>query len=175
MREWLQRNQGLATVIAVVILVIALAMVFMGGGGSAIGGTYYYDLNTNELFTSKEGKVPPFETASGSTAEGEPAGVEAVVYACSEEECGEVTVENIGYLTKYTPKGLELVEQLNSLPLDDRETRQQLAQQIEFNRVARLPGESEWVSTMHPKILGILRTLQNGPCRGRVPVRCQPQ
>lgn len=177
MREWLQKNQGMATVIAVVILIVALALVFMGGGddGGTIGGTYYYDLNTNELFTSNEIKVPPFETESGSTPQGEPAGVEAIVYACSEEECAAVTTENIGYLLKFTVQGLQIADQLDTVPLEDRERRQQLAQAMEYSKLARLPGETEWLPIQHPKIGEVRKNLQRGRCGGHMPVMCNPQ
>lgn len=40
---------------------------------------WYYDLNTRELFAARAGQTPPIEAPSGPTAEGEQAGVRAVV------------------------------------------------------------------------------------------------
>lgn len=176
MREWLQQHQGMATAIAVVVLVVALALVFLRGGGDVGAGSaaYYYDLNTNELFVSRQAGYAPFPTASGPAPDGEPAGVTAMVYGCSEEDCTNPTVEHIAYLLKYTPRGLELADEMDTLGPEDVERRTQLDIEILMNQVARLPGETEWVPITHPKITGIVQEIRRGRCRGSMPVLCSP-
>lgn len=176
MREWLQQHQGMATAIAVVVLVVALALVFLrdGGGVTAAGAAFCYDLNTNELFVGHHVGYPPFPTSSGPTPDGEPAGVTAMVYGCSEDECANPTVGHVAYLLKYTPRGIELVQEVDTLDASDIERRTRLDMEILMNQVARLPGETEWVPISHPKITNAVQDLQNGRCRGSQPVLCTP-
>ena len=46
---------------------------------------WFYDLNTEELFTAEKGLTPPIEAPSGPLANGEPAGVRAYVLTYVDE------------------------------------------------------------------------------------------
>lgn len=119
-RDWMNNNSALVTILAVVVLVISLGVIIMqtrapGAGGRTID-LYYYDLNTGKLFVGKSDEIPPIEAPSGpyQNAPGNlPAGVRAHVYACG--ECPDVTNMTaeeaqqagvtIAYLEMYTPEG----------------------------------------------------------------------
>lgn len=79
LREYLDQHSSTVTILAVVLLVIALGIVVMtsrglGGGGGEVVEFYYYDLDTGELFAS---------TAADTGTEG----VRAYVMSCG--ECGD--------------------------------------------------------------------------------------
>jgi hypothetical protein len=175
MREWLQQNQGMATAIAVVILVVALALVFLRGGGEVAGaGTYYYDLNTNQLFVSREARYAPFDTPSGPTPDGQPAGVEAMVYGCDQADCAEPAVEHVAYVVKHTPRGLQLIEEIAALAPDEHDRRLQLDMELMTQKLARRLNDTEWVSAGDPRITGVVREIRHQRCGGRQPVLCNP-
>ena len=125
-REWMNNNPAMVTIGAVLVLVICLVLIIVQlSGGGAAGGEreiYYYDLNTEKLFTASNRTNPPIETDSGAY-EGEPAGVQATVFACG--QCDQdytgmtaAQVEQndaaIGYLEKFTPEAKEVIEDESS-------------------------------------------------------------
>ena len=87
--------------------VLAIGMVLIvtrGGSGLPTGDepTYFYDVETGELFIASGNQVPPIQSPAGNEA------VRANVYtcgACTEEE------RFVGYYEKYTPEAKKTLEQ----------------------------------------------------------------
>ena len=114
LRSWINNNSGLATILAVIILVAALVYLFVSSSGRRVkraDAQWFYDLKTGELFETSLGEYPPIDTQSG---EGQ--GVKAMVYACT-DDC-ELD-RQIAWLEKYTP---EAKTQLLNLDAERAET-----------------------------------------------------
>lgn len=94
LREWMNRNQTMATLIVVGILVVAMGVIAMqmrspGAGRAPV--VYFWDMDRGEAFTARRA-VPPIEAPSGGE------GVWAHLFTC-----GECTPDEwFGYLEKYT-------------------------------------------------------------------------
>jgi hypothetical protein len=107
-RSWLNRHAGLATIIAVVVLIasICFLLYMKSGSGNDAEDVYYFDLGStasnplDRLFISRS-KMPPIVAPSGASVDGRPAGVRAWVFACG--SCAEGTPRFIGYLTTSNP------------------------------------------------------------------------
>jgi len=88
LRDYMNNNSSVVTILAVVVLVIALGIIVMTSKGpgrnSYIVDIYFYDLNTGKLFIEKSDQRPPITTASGPTPTGKKAGVLAYVSTCGE-------------------------------------------------------------------------------------------
>ena len=85
-RNTLNENPAITTVVAILVLVVCLGLVIWwmtgsGGGGRISDQSYYFDLNTGEVFTAKTASSP-IEAPSGRTDAGDPAGVAAQIFAC---------------------------------------------------------------------------------------------
>lgn len=103
-REWLNNNANVATTVAAVVLVAALAVLyFQARPAGDLGGrpVYYLDLETGEFFTERLDAVPPVTAPSGG------AGVRANLYTCDECEPGRW----MGYLETYTEEARRRYEQ----------------------------------------------------------------
>lgn len=87
-RRWINRRDrriiiGI-TVVTVVLLVVILIGLLSGPEIAEIREykkSWYYDLNTSQLFTARKGLIPPIEAPSGPLPDGRPAGVKAHVFA----------------------------------------------------------------------------------------------
>ena len=96
-RQWLNENSALSTVIAVVMLVCALGYLVMSNTQSGPRGPknyWFYDLEDKELFAASIESVAPIEAPSGGE------GVRAFVYGCG--DCEDL---QIAWLQKMTPRG----------------------------------------------------------------------
>ena len=87
LRRWINRRDpriviGI-TVSTVVLFVIVIISLLSGPEIAEVREyekSWYYDLNTGELFAARKGLVPPIEAPSGPLPEGSPAGVKAHVF-----------------------------------------------------------------------------------------------
>jgi hypothetical protein len=125
-RDFLNNNSSVVTILAVVVLVFALgAIVMTSKGPSGRRGPvdlYFYDLNTGKVFIAASDQYPPIEVPSGATALGNNAGVKAYVFSCGEcESYDGMTSEEIeasggfiGRLEMYTAEELAVMEQARS-------------------------------------------------------------
>lgn len=165
-REWLNKNSGVVTVVAVVVLVLALGLVvwnMKGGRGPRVSGKdYYYDLNTKKLIVDKSGQHPPFQVSTGS----QPA-VGVVVYACGEGACGTESQRKIGFLWRYTTKGLALAQEVAKLPAtpENADRRGELSMQMEQEKEYRMVDSDKWLAASDPQAQGMLGSLY-GNCPG---------
>ena len=108
-REWMNENSSMATILAVALLVVAIGIVifqFSGGGApSGPGQAYFYDTQTQEYFTADGMQVPPIQSPQGNEA------VKAHFYtcgACTEDE------RFVRYYEKYTPEAKQNLEAARS-------------------------------------------------------------
>jgi len=159
MREWLNRNSAMVTVVAVVVLVAALGLVVWNMSSGRSGGAaqaYFFDPNTQQLIPADAMKAPPFQVSTGPEQ-----AVGAVVYACGEGACGSEKSRQIGFLWRYTPKGLELAQQIASMgnTQDDLERRGLLAPQLELEKQYRKPDSDKWLNANTPETDQLLGTV----------------
>lgn len=112
MRDFLNNNSALVTILAVVILVISLGVIIMntrGPGAIRAIDLYFYDVSNGQLFVASSDQIPPIDTAGGANM-----GVRAHVFACGEcpSDLAGLNAEQvkqkgayIAYLEMYTPQG----------------------------------------------------------------------
>ena len=89
-REYLNNNSAVATIVAVAVLMIALGiMVLSGGGGGAGGGqVFYYDLNTQTFSRQPQNSPSPLDLGNGTYKyfDGDlGSAVRATIFACDED------------------------------------------------------------------------------------------
>ena len=130
----------LVTVVAVVVLAVALIFIFRqsaGSGGPQAGNANWYDMGTGELyggFKMGEADLPPITLPSGNE------GVMAKVF--SRTSCDIKADRFIGYLEKYTEKGKVAMKAAKSQDTLDIGT----VQHVSMNeRLVMRPGDEEWV------------------------------
>jgi hypothetical protein len=158
-REYLNNNSAVATIVAVVVLVLALGIIVWTSRGPSTGPieTYYFDMNTQRLVTAT-GEPTPFDTGSGDfnyPAEGagmHPAGVNAQIFSCTEScdnvEAGMTADEVkaagafIGYLQRQSPEAAEVQKKYESggqLTPDEEEIMYTMGQLV------AAPDGGQWV------------------------------
>ncbi len=111
-RRWINNNPKLVLTLAalsLIILLLAIIPLFRTEKIDPIkpsGDEWYYDLNTNELFTAPKGLPVPIEAPSGPLPNGKPAGVRACVLSFALEPKESETF--IGYLETSDPNAKNL-------------------------------------------------------------------
>jgi len=133
-RKWINDNPTLAIRVSIASFVaMAIVIVWLLWPSSeykaAVPPTkaWFYDLNTEKLFTAKAGLTPPIAAPSGPLPDGQPAGVKAFVlsYVAEPNEAKRF----IGFLQTTepaSPKPIVLVrtlEDANWIPLDTPQGR----------------------------------------------------
>ena len=97
-REWVNNNSAVATALAVLALVVALAvLVWTSGVGRARGAPsqqWFFDLQSGELYEAAMDEIPPIDTESGAGN-----GVKAIVYSCSSCDSDR----QIAWIERYKP------------------------------------------------------------------------
>ena len=168
---------------AVLVLVASVLMIVRQARGPQLPPMptheWFYDLNSQKLFSVPIGKTPPIDAPSGPGRDGTPAGVRAYVYSCG--TCSE-SERFIGYLESYPPQVKQRIEQreaqmragqppeIPSSPADvdlDMDIRTGLAS------VVRRPDQPEWVSIRSDAGKKLIsEALQR--CGGKPPTACPP-
>ncbi|MFI4913364.1 MAG: hypothetical protein ACIAQZ_17030 [Sedimentisphaeraceae bacterium JB056] len=72
---------------------------------------WFYDINTDELFTAPISSIPPIDAPSGPLPNGEAAGARAYVYKYVSEQGPEE--QFIAYIEMFTPQAKKLMESKN--------------------------------------------------------------
>ncbi|MEM9916355.1 MAG: hypothetical protein AAF911_15475 [Planctomycetota bacterium] len=147
-REFLNNNSAVATIVAVVLLVMALGVIIWQNQGPQPRqlDVFYYDLNTQEVFVDDLSRVVPFDRGNGAYefADG-PRGsaVRAMIYTCGDPEeikegmtLAEIEAAGgfIAYLERFTPQMLE------------RQARIDAGESISYEDY-EVDYDSVWVST----------------------------
>lgn len=84
-RDWLQEHPrfavGLSGVSVLILTIVVVSLQCRGEQAQVVvfEQEWYYDLNTQTLFTAAKGQTPPIDAPSGPMANGEKAGVRAYV------------------------------------------------------------------------------------------------
>jgi hypothetical protein len=101
--------------------------------------SWFYDLNTGELFAADSDSIPPINTPSGKLANGAPAGVRAYVFSYIKDS--NESEQFIGYLEKYTPEGRKITSYFQKSR--DNVTKD-LIRRLEKNRLIRRVDNESW-------------------------------
>lgn len=106
LRDSMNNNSALVTVLAIVILIVSLGFIIYQARPNRyaprVVDVYYYDLGSGQIFLGKSDKVSPIDAPSGPGSSGEPNGVRAYVFSCT--NCDDESSRFIGWLEKYTPE-----------------------------------------------------------------------
>ena len=101
-REYLNKNSASATIISVVLLVIAIGIMLLTSGGNSRGGgqVYFYDLNTKTIQAVDAATASPSDIGNGTYAyEDGSAGsaARAAIYTCGDPSdiSSGMTIEQI--------------------------------------------------------------------------------
>ena len=135
-REWLNQNSALATVVAVIILILALgAIVWQNKPRNMKVPKYqwYYDTGTGKLFPEAFGQLAPIKAPSGEE------GVTAFAFWCD----GCENEPEVLYLTRYT-------EESKAMMLEQRE---QMRKQAE--KAGKKPGNVPMMDPMMMRMGGM--------------------
>jgi hypothetical protein len=114
-RKWINNNPKIVltvTTLSAIILILAIIPLLRANKIDPIKSSenqWYYDLNTNELFTAQKGLPVPTEAPSGPLPNGKPAGVRACVLSFKLEPKESETF--IGYLETSDPNAKNLTSQ----------------------------------------------------------------
>lgn len=122
-REFINNNSAAATIVAVVLLLIALGVIIWQNKGipSRDFQSFYFDLNTQELFVDDSTRVAPFDRGTGAFEYfdgSHGSAVRAIVFTCNDpaDIHGGMTLQEleaaggyIAYLERQSP-GLMAVQ-----------------------------------------------------------------
>jgi len=177
LREFLNNNSMIATLVAVLILVISLIIVFrqVSGPRRSPGDykAYYYVLETGERITAPLAQIPPIMTEDGNEA------VRAMVFDCG--KCENESDFFIGYLLRYTPEGKqkqqELLERYQDPGLSEEEREGLVVMEevdtSQWQEVARLQKPLKWVLLSDPASQEVRNV--RGRCEGERVQQCYPK
>lgn len=176
LRDWMNNNSAVVTVGAVVILILSLGYIVWNSKGSSpprVIDVYYYDLNTNKLFTAQSNQLPPIDTESGPVAgSNAPAGVRAYVFACT--DCGDEADRFIGWLEMYTPEVKALRSQPSPQTPEEAAEREQREEEVwENGKLVRAPDGTTWARENTSEGMAITTKIES-KCPGGMPKPCVP-
>lgn len=106
-RKWVNDNPNLifgitgASVFLLLVIIIWLLIPDKTVETEVYEKEWYYDLNTEKLFTAKIGQTPPIKAPSGPLPNGQPAGVRAYVFTYVDEP--NEAEKKIGFLETTDP------------------------------------------------------------------------
>lgn len=125
-REFLNNNSAVATIVAVVLLVLALGIIVWQNKPASARDyrSFYYDLNTKEIFVDDGTKTTPFDRGSGTFEFHDgPQGsaVRAYIFTCGDPDdikegmsLAEIEAAGgyIAYLERMTPEMRQMQEKI---------------------------------------------------------------
>lgn len=175
-RNWMNKNSAIASMAAIILLVVALGAVasniFGGRGVPGPVDVYYYDLKTGELFTAKSSQFPPIH-APGSDGTGHPMGVRAYVYSCT--DCSDESTRFVGYLEMYTPEAKKILENPPTMEDPDNLAAMDSFMMVEEEgHLVRAMDNEMWVLQMSEEGFMIMEDVQTQCGDGAIPHPCMP-
>lgn len=190
LRDWMNNNSAIVTIAAVVILILSLGYIVWSSKGPSYGArvidVYYYDLNTQKVFTAKSDQVPPIDAPSGPfrTPAGQevPGGVRAYLFACGDCQdftgltAAELQAKGgfIGWLEMYTPEAKAMLTQPpGESPEAAAEREMRMYQVWESGQLIASPDNLRWVSQNTEEGVRITSQIE-GKCPGGTPKPCLP-
>ena len=194
LREWINRNSELTTIISVFLLVFALVVLVKSipRGGRLITRCYFYDVVTGKLFSGPVNDLPPVQTPEGSMKNGVFAGVRANVFSCT--SCDDASSRKIGYLETLTQEGRDAVEaqraavdaNLRNSETDNKasvgmtqpapdDTEMKLMEAISKGRLVALPGDVEkWFTIESEEGNNLVNSAIKSCPDGKYGIQCYP-
>ncbi|MEM8739453.1 MAG: hypothetical protein AAGG38_13400 [Planctomycetota bacterium] len=153
----MNKNSAVATIVAVLVIVLALGLIVLRNQRPGLGDfeVFYYDLNTQKVFTAKAEAIPPIDSGGGtySYPDGEyGSGVRADIYSCGDlvkVKSGMTRAEVeaagafIALLTRYSSEQKELIERMRTTG----DTQIPGASQVENPLISTADG-TEWVPAL---------------------------
>lgn len=204
LRDWLNNNSAVVTILAVVILILSLGFIIMQASGpkykAQIVDVYYYDLGNGTIFTAKSNEIPPIESKSGPGPAGNPQGVRAYVFSCG--DCKNESERFVGWLEMYTREAKEMMQSPNRMgpgmppppgspnaapgspaaapgsPAAPAGQAQPPGPEFfdfwEKGHLVRTVEEDSWVQANSPEGFAIMQALQGKCGQGAIPKPCFP-
>lgn len=184
LRERLNRNSALVTVLVVALLLVSLGFFVLQGRQPVYqppAQAYFYDLSSNQanpmdrLFLAKATDVPPISAPSGTTMpDGTPTGVRANLFACGDCAKGKLFIGYLDLLTK-DAKDAQIQAQSASAATTPTPLDPQLVGRWEAGHLIRTVEEDHWVPIKSPQGEEILNALEEH-CKGtgKAPRPCYP-
>ncbi|MEX0655472.1 MAG: hypothetical protein WD534_09635 [Phycisphaeraceae bacterium] len=178
-REWLNNNSAVVTIVAVLVLCFALAFIIWNNSGSGRPGpidVYFVDLNTNEVFVGKSDQIPPIAAPSDSGDDTN--GVRAHIYACGDcpsDLAGRSADELIdgdvfiAYLERYTDEAREIITG-DVTP----ENESDYYSATEMGQLVRAVDGSNWVSINDQGGYELMSRTGNRCGEDSMPTPCRP-
>jgi hypothetical protein len=172
LRDWLNKNTPIVTVVALLVIGGAIAYVVYANRGTKFvaGSTYYYDLTSDaadpleRLFTAPAA-IPPIASPSGQADQG----VVARVYSC--DDCADQGSHFIGYLETNTKEAKAAQEQYTD-PTSNEGRAAQLA--IQNGRLVKKVEDKTWFSDLSMQGQQVISDVMKR-CPGAAPKPCYPQ
>ncbi len=171
-REFMNNNPAVVTIGAVVILVICLGAILFqlrpNTGARGPVDVFYFDLNTNQLFSaSAASQFPPIQspTDTGSAL----SGVRAMVFSCT--DCKKKDTHFIGYLERYTLEAKQKLEEQANMQEPMYEDMYGLDNQREVKRVE----DTTWTNAQSPEAEQMMSGMFSQCEPGARPRQCFPR
>lgn len=105
-RDWVNKNSAAVTIGAIVILIFALAYIWLQNKGPSYSGAamdmWFYDVNADKLFIDKGDKYPPIDAPSGGKA------FKAYIFTCG--SCANESERFAGYYEGFTDEFKEMMQ-----------------------------------------------------------------
>lgn len=135
LREWMNQNSAVVTIIAVVLLLVSLGVIIMTltpKNNLRVVDVYFMDTADGSLFVDKSDKLAPVVAPSGKD------GVRAFVFSCG--DCGDEKSHFVGWLETYTPEAKKAIE----APVEDPEAGMGNYEVIEKGHMVADPVNKKW-------------------------------
>lgn len=175
-RQWLNKQNPkiILYTFAFCALIFILTVLSQFFGGSEKSGptgnskTWFYDLNTGELFTAAAKELPPVKAPSGTLPDGQPAGVLAHVLSFADEP--NESNRFIAFLETYTP---ETKQQLSAF-LKSKNKNPDLIKNWNSGRLVRAVDDNDWFPADSNHGRAVQKNLITD-ANGRQPHICMPE
>lgn len=181
LRDWMNNNSAVVTILAVVVLVISLGVIIMnssGRSGARIVDMYYYDMNSGKLFVGKSDQLAPIDAPSGPYRD-QPGGVRAYVFACGEcpDNIDGATLADlqsngafVGWMEMYTPEAKAALTQQQEGPPADMA----FYEAFERGQLVKRPEDEQWVQAQSEPGFRITEQITTKCPSGEMPQPCFP-
>ncbi|MHC4643365.1 MAG: hypothetical protein ACYS32_17110 [Planctomycetota bacterium] len=172
-RRWINRRDrriiiGVTVVTVVIFVVIVIGLVSEPEVAEIreYKKSWYYDLNTSQLFTARKGLIPPIDAPSGPLPDGGPAGVKAHVFTYVPEP--NESERFVGFLETTDPNA-----DINSSTSAMQKTNN--AASWGHGKLFRRVDDEKWVLGSSRKGRAILEEALLPNDKGERPLNCRPK
>ena len=167
LREWMNQNSAVVTIIAVVLLLVSLGVIIMTltpSSPNRVVEVYFMDTADGQLFVEKSNQLPPIVAPSGKE------GVRAFVFSCG--DCGDEASRYVGWLETYTAEAKKAITGTTENP-EGPEGMVDNYELIENGHMVCDPQSKTWVPANSEPGFKIMDQIQN-KCGNEPPKPCFP-